>query len=299
MAMGTANAVSAVMRPFLLTALLVTAACEPTERVTPLLSARRFVIDDLVLPMARSELALDLNGDGAPDNQLGKLVSGLTRVPIDMQAAVDRERQGRGFAPEIVLYSTSATFSPVTVGAAVLDGDATFFLRADGGGFRSTDDPPPSFALDWPFLAGGPAKMVGAHLALRFDGDQMVNGQLNAGLPKEEVDAHMVPFLTDLLNRVLYDATMPLASMILPIFDIGGRADVTCPGSSCRNRDGSCAVAGNHHIEECETRTNSIMVGMLSPDVQLFTNGSYAPSPKNEQRDSLSVGIGFHAQALE
>jgi hypothetical protein len=118
-------------------------------------------------------------------------------------------------------------------------------------------------------------------------GTNLVEGQLNGGVPKKQFDEAVLPELTDLLNERV--RTVPAdRDRILQLFDQG----------MCQNRDGSMAIAGDEKIDLCEVETNALVQAILTPDVQLFdAMGNYAPNPDNVEADSISVGIGFTAVA--
>jgi hypothetical protein len=84
------------------------------------------------------------------------------------------------------------------------------------------------------------------------------------------------------------------------IFDNGGTeasaTDPTCTNHTCRNPDGTCAVAHDGKIDYCEVADSGLIYSVLLPDVQLTDGmGHYRPSPDNLHKDSLSVAIGFTA----
>ena len=42
-----------------------------------------YVVNHLTLPQSKADFAIDLNGDGKPDNQLGNIIGALTGVGFD------------------------------------------------------------------------------------------------------------------------------------------------------------------------------------------------------------------------
>jgi hypothetical protein len=259
-------------------------------------SSRPYVVDVVMLPQARMEYAIDLNGDGKADNQLGNIVGAFTAQSLNLQHVVDRSLALGLFVLPITVH---ASLPPNERTVAVTFGggasSAHFCVEQEGTAFFSTD--PVTFTFEWPF-ADGPTTMAGASVSVGVDHQGTISGRFNAGIPGAEIGPRLLAAFTDVVNRELFeDAASPLDNwIILSTLDTGGE-DQGCAGS-CRNDDGSCGVRGNKYIEDCEVSTNSITKNVFAPDVQLFRDGQYAPSPDNKTKDSISIGLGFTAQAV-
>src|SRR5437879_948625 len=49
----------------------------------------RYAINHVTLPQQKSDYALDLNGDGRPDNQYGNIIGTLATQSFDLQSMID------------------------------------------------------------------------------------------------------------------------------------------------------------------------------------------------------------------
>jgi hypothetical protein len=138
----------------------------------------------------------------------------------------------------------------------------------------------------------------------------LIAGQINGAIKNSDVQNSVVPTLAKALTKQVQSGfgMMSTNQQLLDIFDTGG-TDST-PPSGCLNSDGTpscknsapgaaafgqCAQKADHIISTCEVATNSLIKNVLTPDVQMFQNGVYAPSAANTMKDSLSVGVGFTA----
>jgi hypothetical protein len=293
--------------------------------VVPTTGARaRYVLNTLTLPQQRTDFALDLNGDGRLDDALGNLVGALAANNLDLQAGLDAAVAA---GEEIVLLdleandlqSSSCAAAHLQMGADPAPPpafDGTDVLTTDpafpGGAFRgaltggafvaespATTTRPVSMSLELPLFPGvAPVRLdlVGAHLEFVRSGGLVTGGRLHGALRNADVQSVFVPGLAASLNAVVVaNPGGTTAQQILAIFDTGGTAETAC-STTCRNLDGSCAVAHDGAISTCEVATNPIIRNVLNPDVQLFdAGGSYRPNPANTTKDSFSVGLGFTA----
>jgi hypothetical protein len=144
--------------------------------------------------------------------------------------------------------------------------------------------------------------LSGAHIQFENSGNGLVAGQINGAIRESDVTAFVLPALATSFNTVAQRSPCDTTCMnVRTIFDTGGTGDPLCspdlgPAATCRNPDGSCAVAGDHIVSQCEVTTNSIMKNIFAPDVAMFdASGNYHPDPTNATKDSLSVGFGFVA----
>jgi hypothetical protein len=275
------------------------------------------------LPQQRADFALDLNGDGIADNQYGALVAAFTSQGGNSQGAMSAAVAS---GANLVLV-TAAAHDPLfttdaCAGATLLAGvkpatapryDGTDVFTVDSsiavsqfagpivaGRFDSanpaTATAPPSASVTLVFgLVPIRVTLIGAHLSLQRDSAGNTTGQLNGAIRGSDLQTVVVPQFTQALNATLAsDPTGATSQQILAVFDNGGSiADPAC-GTTCRNPDGSCAVAGDKIISLCEVSTNSLVRPVLTPDVQMFAaDGSYKPNPANTAKDSLSVGVAL------
>jgi hypothetical protein len=191
-------------------------------------------------------------------------------------------------------------------------GQGNFLGRITNSVFNSnspvTAKTPVQVSIKIPLVANAdPVELAvtGAHLSFTRSGTGLVKGQLNGAMTKMDVETKIIPNIAKLLDQRVFAAPTDMTNkQTLMIFDTGGKADPAC-GTACKNPTGTlrydgsaapmCAVASDGRIDLCEVSTNSIIVGVLNPDVQLFQDGVYNPSPANKMKDSLSLGIGFEA----
>jgi hypothetical protein len=192
-------------------------------------------------------------------------------------------------------------------------GMGSFLGRIANGTFNSnspfTAKVPVTVTITFPLAGSSPLQLSvsAAHLQYTRVGDGLMTGQINGAMKKDDVTNTIVPTVATLVDqRVVAAPTDPQNQQTLMLFDTGGTADPAdgCP-NSCFNPPGTlrsdmtpapmCAVKMDGRVDLCEVSTNSIIKGVLNPDVQLYQNGVYAPNPANDMKDSLSLGVGFEA----
>jgi hypothetical protein len=285
----------------------------------------KYVANTLMVPQQRADYALDLNGDGKPDNQLGNIIGALTAQNLNTQDGVNKaiadgsvlllmdekaaDLQNNDCGTTDVSAGVKPAMPPKYDGTDVLTidtslGGGTFKGKITGGTFNSnspvTTSSPTSLTIQLPLVSGSqPVKLSisGAHIQFTKMGDGAMKGQINGGIKSTDVQNNIIPNVAMLLSdRVTAMPTGSTEMQILSIFDTGGEADPACSGA-CKNMDGSCAKAGDKKIDVCEVATNSIIKNVLAPDVQLFSDdgSTYKPNPANTHKDSLSLGLSFTA----
>ena len=284
----------------------------------------QYVWNAVAVPMQRSQYALDLNGDGRVDNQFGNIYGALAGQNLDVQndatqavtsgqsltlidahaddfsddacAASDVEQANAMASPD---FSGAGHF---TVDAAALPGH--FAGTFSAGTFSSLPLPqsaatPVIMTLKVPLLGAIIAvPLVGAHVQYtRAANGTVTGGQLNGAIRNSDVKNVLIPALAASLTAQVQVTPLDARAMeLLAIFDNGGKSDAACADGTCQNPDGSCAVKGDNKIDICEVATAGLIQNVLAPDVQMFDlNGNYHPSPDNTNKDSLSIGLGFHA----
>jgi len=277
-----------------------------------------FVFSKIVLPRSNGQFAIDLNGDGQPDNQLGTVVNALAGYS-NPQAAAD-DGIARGATLELIGVQTADLQNSTMVGATLqpaksmagpdFSGQGMFtvdpaqaaaqlFGRLSAGVLR-TNDPattmhPVSTVVRVELAVGvDPValKLNGAHVQAQVQAavssTGLTQGELHGSVLKADFDNAMIPATAKLLT--LQVQTNPLSTttfLVETVFDIGG----------CNNPDGSPAMAGDNRIDLCEVAQNAQIQSLFAPDVQIFAadGTTYAPNPQNAHKDSVSVGLGFTA----
>jgi hypothetical protein len=285
----------------------------------------QYVWNAMVLPQQRADFAWDLNGDGRVDNQYGNIVGALSAQTIDVQGAatqaiavgqsitlVDERSMDAAFASDAcaatTMYAGLAMTSPDYSGTGhfTIDGSATVgHFTGPIASARFTSEPSPATAqvpstvqVNLAIFGSTPVTLVGARVTYqRGANGSVTGGQLNGAIRKYDVDHQLVPDIAAALTlKVQTDPSSSSTMQILSIFDNGGKASPACAAGTCQNLDGSCAVAQDNVISDCEVGTSGLIQNLLAPDVQLFdAAGNYRPNPANTTKDSLSVGLGFTA----
>ncbi len=195
---------------------------------------------------------------------------------------------------------------------------ATFYGSVAGGTMSSnspvTTTHPVTVTLNLPLLGSEPIalKLNGAHLKFTAGTASgkptLVSASLQGSIRNTDVQTTVLPKVASLM-------TARVAGCAAAGVDMGGgggtdggtgtgpECDATAMTMEMTFDIGGCgtAKANDYVIETCEVANNSLIQGVLQPDIQVFdANGNYAPNPaKNATKDSLSVGIGFTAVAAK
>src|SRR5690242_13405889 len=111
--------------------------CEATSSCTIVTSAHgdlhKYVVNSLQVPMSRSDFAIDLNGDGHVDNQLGNIIGALSAQNFDVQTQVDDSvKAGRVILLISVQTTDTSLKSDTNVGVTFYLGKE-FTNGGDGG----------------------------------------------------------------------------------------------------------------------------------------------------------------------
>ena len=293
----------------------------------------QYVVNSVMVPQQRSDYAIDLNGDGRVDNQLGNIIGALTGQGLDVQSGVDMATANGTLillmsetSTDAMFQSDSCATAQVQIGQSVMNpdfsgsGHFTIDSSQQGGTFNgpikvgkfssappATTKNPVSVSILLPLISGAtPVKLVvqGAHLQFTRGADgKVTGGQLNGGIKSDDVQMNIIPAVAQILsNKLMNDMPQTSTDMqIASIFDNGGKADPACTAGTCKNpsygtRAGMCAAAKDNIIDTCEVSTAGLIQNVLAPDVQLFdASGAYAPNKDNTMKDSLSLGLAFTA----
>jgi hypothetical protein len=280
----------------------------------------RYVFNRILVPMQRSDFAIDLNGDGKPDDQFGNVVGALAAQNIDAQSAQDAAVSSgttvdladvQTIDPSLKSdLSVATTLYAGVPQAPDFSGNGSFAIDqgqppaplfgALVNGHFSSESPvttrtPVSFVIKVSVSGGPPTPLPlnGVHVSFDTGTDAMsgapglVSGQLNGSIKQSDVNTKMIPQIAaNLTQQVESDPNSSSSMQIEQIFDVGG----------CTDDNGVPAQASDRVITPCEVANNSIIKNVLAPDVQIYdANGNYAPNPANTVKDSLSVGLGFTA----
>jgi hypothetical protein len=292
--------------------------CTPTSGS----NTAKYVTNSVSVPQQRTDFSIDLNGDGRQDNQLGNIIGALMGQNLNVQDGVTQAVNNGQLIILAAETSSDATFSADMCASTELQlgsitgttpdysGNGTFMGKGSAGGtfhgpitagkFNSsspvTTKQPVSVTIALPLIAGAtPVSLhvIGAHIQYTRGADGKISGgQLHGAIKNTDVQSTIIPNVAMLLTMKVNDGSAA-GMQIENIFDNGGKADPAC-GTTCKNPDGTCAVAKDKKIDPCEVATSGLIQNVLSPDVQMFDSaGNYAPNAANTTKDSLSLGIAF------
>lgn len=295
-----------------------------------------YAVNKLVLPQDNKQFAIDLNGDGKVDNQMGNIIGTLATQNLDAQSGVDASLAEGGVVVLLSLQTMDATLKKDDAvgltfylgktfnsmprkndaGMAIPDGgcdgcpdfsgmgmftvdmgqSAVLLLgKLDGGKFKSNNPVgtknPVDVTLKIALIQGAapiPLTLHGAQAEFTSGTDMasgkpgLIDGRLRGSIKKSDIDNTVIPAVASLLTmRIQADPNSASSKQIASIFDTGG----------C-----GAAKMGDGKIDTCEVATNSIIMAVLAPDVQIYDDaGNYAPNAKNTKKDSLSIAVAWGA----
>jgi hypothetical protein len=288
----------------------------------------QMVAASVLMPLMRTDYAIDLNGDGKTDNALFALVAILKSQGTNANTQI---ANGIANGDQILLIdqtSSDATYaSDPCATADVFTGVATHSMPdLSGSGHFTIDSTVPSGAFTGnitgsdfesilPTLQTTPVTvtlelvmfpgrtialpLIGAQIKIARDPSGAVSGAIRGAIKQADVESNILPaFAAEVQEQVMNNPNDPNSISLLGYFDTGGTPDpdMSCKGT-CKNPDGSCAVANDGKIDLCEVTSNAAVASVVSPDVQMFSDdgSTYQPNPANTHKDSLSLGIGFTA----
>ena len=238
----------------------------------------RFVVDQLVLPLERTDSGDDLNGDGRVDNQLAN-ICGTLAGDNDLTGAVD-DMLGSGVLAPVVEITTDdpSLRNDPTVGVRFIgqDGEAADEMGGTLVAGVLTTNPtrltqaPASATLHLPLYEhASPLTLpaIGLELRLAADADGF-GGALSGAFP---TGSDLMPAWAGLVQMMT--ANPQEFPYLIEIFD--------------PNQDGVVTFD--------EFARNGLIRNLLSPDVQLTDGqGRWAPAKDNAVKDSLSFGLWIH-----
>ena len=293
--------------------LLIPFASAPAAYATSYL--RGYLVNNVTLPQARADYALDLNGDGFADNNFGSLMAAFASQNVDLQSSMSTAVASGSIVHLIGLQSADALLAndpaalanwyvgipapapPLFDGTDNLSVDSNFapgtFLAAlSSGSFSSPSPATTTSPVSLTFrlqLGNTPVNLPlqGTRLSFTTDGAGHMQGQLNGSIRHTDYMALVPPALAQSFTaEIQADPTSDAAMQIKQIFDLG-----------CTDGDG---FANDNVIEVCEVTGSSLIKTLLAADVQIRdADGNYAPNPANTTRDANSFGVHFTAIATD
>jgi hypothetical protein len=288
---------------------------EPT--VNPDGADNTFVVNSVVVPASDGEAdmyALDINGDGTPDNQLGNVLATLAGFlgDVDIQGALNAEIAQGGI---ILLANLKATDLADATGVGLYfflgaspnpepcagkeDTECGLHLQGDGT-FEVADDSPTDAVVIGENVggsfSGGPGDVT-IQLSLADGADPvnltLVSAQSEVGVAADGLnDGKLGGAITvDSLNNDIFPA---VALIIAGVLEEDGcdaaAAPDCCPADSTGetilsflDSDADCVVTGE------EIATNDAVNAVINPDLDLEPEGGDGTT------DAISLGVGFTA----
>jgi hypothetical protein len=252
-------------------------------------SALQVVVNSLTLPKAATEYAVDLDGNGKNDNQLGAVLGALAVVVptgMDFQTGLDAQLSAGAF---LLLYDVLAKSIVNDSGMKVI-----FYLGADEDGNASDNfsgsetlglspsNPSTPLSLSGAITSSS-MKVTGslsipvpmgtssttvtlkkAQLTGKLSSSGITSGQINGAIPQTEMDNKLLPAMATMLHSTYKTTTDTTLKNLLKTFDTDG--DGTIDGSDLKS---------------------NLLVGIfIKADVD--TDG-------DKKADSMSVGLAFTA----
>lgn len=280
--------------------------------VLPGAGNHQYVADSIIIPTVDGQhttYALDIDGNGSSDNQLGQVVVFFSgEADLGIQESVDSQ-----IASGALLYIANVVAADlVDVGNAELGmflgqdcdgnpadnfaGDELFQVRASSPTDSAVAGPIASGALNlgpgnltvvvpFPGIGNISLPLFGARMVGDIDANGITNGIIGGGIKEEDVQGILIPALHQTMSMTVSAActgTMPPNCMCSDpaAEDLLGYFDT---------EDHDCAISLS------EVQNNIILNAFLSSDLDLFdsNNGNvYAPN-QDGLKDSLSLGVGF------
>ena len=267
---------------------------------------RSYLVDNVLLPTSGTEAnsyAIDVDGDGFPDNGFGQVLAVLSAQGFDFLGSMDAAVASGSIVHLVGLQSTDVLFKndpaaqatwcvgvptatpPLFNGTdnpSCADTSGIFVAALSGGSFTS---PAPASTPNPVYvdieLAIGTSHMTLTVLNARLSfttnaAGNMPVGQINGSIPHD-----------NLLNT--FPPTMSASCNASIQSDPSSNASTTCKGLFDTGCSGFPGYSGDGQIEACEVTENSLIQALLQPDVQVADGGTLV--------DANSIGIRFTAIA--
>lgn len=282
-----------------------------------------YVIDSLTVPGSANEatqLGLDIDGNGQPDNALGGLLAALaSQADLDLNMTVNEQVLSGGIVLLANLKATdlsnatgaglhvylgdetTATPTPctdpedITTCGNHLTGDGMFDVKMDYGakvvgtvvnGQYSGGPGEITIELALADVASVPIHLIGARATAGVTATALASGKLGGALKDEDIHNDLIPAVADLIAALLESSGCD-----------GTPDGGCCPADTTGEQvltffddNADCAVTAE------ELEMNSLISSTIgNPDLDLFDeNGDFNPR-QDGVKDSLSLGIGFSA----
>lgn len=266
---------------------------------------RSYLVNNVLLPLARTDYAIDVDGDNLVDNRFGQILGALAGQGMDLVGPMQAAIVSGSIVHLVHLQSTDASFNndPVaqatwcigvptatpplfngTDNVSCADPSGIFVAPLSNGSFISpspvTTTNPVSLDIE---LAIGATyvtlPVLNARLSFAVDAaGHMQSGQINGSIPHTDFMNTFPPALAAMCNASIQsDPSSDTATSCEQLFDTG-----------CNGFPG---YAGDNQIEVCEITESPLIQTLLAPDVQVADGATSV--------DANSIGIGFTAIAYD
>jgi len=284
----------------------------------------QLVANQLTLPSLTRSYATDLDGDGSTDNRFQTLFTGLQAAGFGTQGLIDNMvNNGRGTTLVQVRGSgrTNGCSPSVSLQAAErpatpprFDGQDRFTPRSGStavalkgsvsGGRLGTTSPRDMQAsevtplrISVPLVEGVtvPLDLYGVELQGTLSDSDVMDGELHAVLRKQDIDEQLIPAMAQAFTaKINKDPTGAVAQALIPFFE---DSDYATSKAKCDSDPARCCAKNptTCEISAAELRENTMLMQSLEPDVQMFQDGAWKPTPGGSTKDSLSIGFGISA----
>jgi hypothetical protein len=268
---------------------LVDATPAAAADATPHAAPRHAIASAITLPTSNASPALDLDGDGRRDDELGAVLGALIGEGFEPQRAADRAidrgailllaayEPGAGAAATFTLWK-GASPSPAPCASAddlacrhhldghghfVIAGDSHHDVALDGTATATTfTGGPGSLSLPLVFGADAPFEvtLIGARVEATLDATGMPTIVIGGAIGATDVDGHLVPALASAFQQQVVADCADLAAP---------------PACGCKSGShGEKAIRILDTTADCairpdELRANPTMGVLLAPDVMI------------------------------
>ncbi|MCS6913813.1 MAG: hypothetical protein NZ890_11305 [Myxococcota bacterium] len=270
--------------------------------------------------------AIDIDGDGRPDNQLRSVVRTIAAAGFDLDAQlaaalaagsgiVLAEVRPLGLASGPVTVSLHSAAPPMPGAArprfdgtdrfAVLPGQVPTLLsgRLEGNQLQTllpreqTTATLARFELRLP--VGGavlPLTAYGVHLQGTISPQEITEGELHGVVRAQDIEAQVIPAIAALVTFQINHFPMAQATeSIVRLLEDPGHPVTQRKCMVARDCCQRVADRPTCKILPEEVRDNPVVAAVLRPDVQVFDGDQWRPIPGGANKNALSLGIGYTA----
>jgi hypothetical protein len=140
-----------------------------------------------------------------------------------------------------------------------------------------------------------PLDLYGVELQGTLSDSDVMDGELHAVLRKQDIDEQLIPAMAQAFTaKINKDPTGAVAQALIPFFE---DSDYATSKAKCDSEPARCCAKNptTCEISAAELRENTMLMQSLEPDVQMFQDGAWKPTPGGSTKDSLSIGFGISA----